>query len=231
MNLSELSPWERMQKELTWNQIGACSGMDVLDFGSGNGVTAANFARENRVTAIEPSSEMLSNRDQSAFYCQIQGDIQALRTVENASFDRIFCHNVLEYADERVEILQEFARLLRPNGILSILKHNKPGRVMQMAVLLNRFDHAQELLDGADGSAVQFGTIRYYQDEELLSWAPKLQISQIFGMRTFWDLQQNQEIQQQRAWQLKMMALESRVSQEEPYRSIAFFHHILLKKR
>lgn len=231
MDLSKLSPWERMQKELTWRQIGTCSDLDVLDFGSGNGVTAAHYAQKNRVTAIEPSSEMLAERDQSAPYRQIQGDIQALRTLENSSFDRIFCHNVLEYAAERAEILREFVRLLRPDGVLSILKHNKPGRVMQMAVLLNRFDHAQELLDGADGNAAQFGAIHYYQDEKLLSWATELQISQIFGMRTFWDLQQNQEIQQQREWQLAMMALESRVSQEEPYRSIAFFHHILLKKR
>lgn len=230
MDLSALSPWERMQKELTWMQIGDCSGLDILDFGSGNGVTAAHYARENRVIAIEPSGEMLADRDQSAPYQQIQGDVHALHTFRDGSFDRILCHNVFEYAPERAEILRAFVRLLRPDGMLSVLKHNKPGRVMQMAVLLNRFDHAQELLDGADGNAAQFGAIRYYQDEELLSWAPGLQIVQVFGMRTFWDLQQNQEVQQQREWQAEMMALESRVSQEEPYRSIAFFHHILLKK-
>lgn len=230
MDLSTLSAWERMQKEMTWEQIGDCSGLDILDFGSGNGVTAARYARENRVIAIEPSGEMLAVRDQSAPYQQLQGDVHALQTIGDGSFDRILCHNVLEYAPERAEILRAFVRLLRPDEVLSILKHNKPGRVMQMAVLLNRFDHAQALLDGADGNAAQFGTICYYPDEELLTWAPELQIVQVFGMRTFWDLQQNQEVQQKREWQLKMMALEHRVSQEEPYRSIAFFHHMLLKK-
>lgn len=60
------------------------------------------------------------------------------------------------YAVERAEIMKEFQRLLRGNGLLSALKHNKPGRVMQMAVLLNNFEHANDLLDGKDGVASQY---------------------------------------------------------------------------
>jgi SAM-dependent methyltransferase len=60
----------------------------------------------------------------------------------------ILCHNVFEYANEREEIINEFSRILKKKGYLSILKHNRAGRVMQMVVLLNNFEHANELLEG-----------------------------------------------------------------------------------
>lgn len=66
---------------------------------------------------------------------------------------------------------------------------------MQMVVLLNNFKHASELLSGEDGHAEQFGTINYYGDGEILEWSDKLELERIFGVRSFWGLQQNQEIQ------------------------------------
>lgn len=56
------------------------------------------------------------------------------------------------------------------------------------------------------------------------------QIGEIEGIRTFWDLQQNQQKHGDEDWQEKMMQLELRVSQMQEYRDIAFFHHLLLKK-
>ena len=62
-------------------------------------------------------------------------------------------------------------------------------------------------------------------------WAPNLKISKVLGMRTFWDLQQNQELHKDKEWQTKMKQLELRVSKTEEYRNIAFFHHVILVKR
>lgn len=50
-------------------------------------------------------------------------------------------------------------------------------------------------------------------------------------MRTFWDLQQNQDIHTDNDWQTKMLELEQRVSSNEEFKSIAFFHHVILVKR
>ena len=52
-----------------------------------------------------------------------------------------------------------------------------------------------------------------------------------YGIRTFWDLQQNQEKHADEAWQGRMLQLERRVSQVPAYRDIAFFHHILFVKQ
>jgi S-adenosylmethionine-dependent methyltransferase len=158
------TPWELLQKKMTWEQLKFIHNRRVLDFGSGNGITADHFAIDNEVIAIEPDGEILQNRFIENDYIQIKGDIKELSKFEDESFDVILRHNVFEYAEEREEIMKEFSRILKSKSYLSILKHNKTGRVMQMVVLLNNFEHANELLKGKNGHAQQFGIINYYQD-------------------------------------------------------------------
>ncbi|MCM1037961.1 MAG: methyltransferase domain-containing protein [Ruminococcus sp.] len=229
MEFDKLKTWEQLQKKLTWEQLGEFTGKAILEFGCGNGVMGAHYAERNTVTAIEPDGQVLADNPYENVR-QICGDYRTLADFADESFDVILCHNVLEYAVERPEILREFQRLLKADGMISILKHNRPGRVMQMAVLLNNFQHVNELLDGHPGISPQYGAIGYYEDEELSAWAPELKIDKVLGMRTFWDLQQSQEIQENADWQKQMMLLEQRVSEIDVYKGIAFFHHVILKK-
>lgn len=228
--LTELPAWERLFKKIVWQQLGDIEGKRILDFGSGEGITACHFAKENEVTAIEPSEEMLSTAWKDYEYIQITGDVSALSVFEDESFDIVICHNVLEYIDDKAAVIKELTRVLKKDGILSIAKHNRAGRVMQMAVLLDDFDKANALLDGKNSEASKFGAIRYYEDEDILKWEPGLGISETFGIRTFWDLQQNQEKHGDEDWQDKMIQLEMRVAKIPEYRDIAFFHHLLLSK-
>lgn len=73
--------------------------------------------------------------------------------------------------------------------MLSVVKHNRAGRVMQMAVLLDDCQKANDLLDGKDGTSSQFGKIRYYEDDMIAKWNPELALKVCYGIRTFWDLQ------------------------------------------
>ena len=130
-----------------------------------------------------------------------------------------------------MDIVKEFARLLKPDGAISIVKHNRAGRVMQMVVLLNEFAHAQSLLDGNDGTTSKYGAIHYYEDTDIEKWCSDLKITRTLGMRTFWDLQQNQEIHKDAEWQEKMLEMEQRVAEIEEYKSIAFFHHLTMQKK
>ena len=61
-------------------------------------------------------------------------------------------------------------------------------------------------------------------------WAPSLLLTTCYGIRTFWDLQQNQEKHELADWQDEMVRLEMRVSQMDEFRNIAFFHHLLFTK-
>lgn len=229
-DITDLPAWERLFKKIVWKQLGDMEGKKILDFGSGEGITANHFAEKNDVTAIEPSKEMLSNAWKDYEYTQIVGDVNALSAFKNETFDMIICHNVLEYIDDKAAVIKALARVLKKDGIISIVKHNRAGRVMQMAVLLDNFEKANEILDGKDSTASKFGTIRYYEDNDITKWEPQITISDILGIRTFWDLQQNQQKHGDEAWQEKMLQLELRVSQMREYKNIAFFHHLLLKK-
>lgn len=228
--MSELTDWDRLLKRILWTQLGDIKGKKILDFGSGEGITANHFAKDNEVVAVEPWEEMLQNRWQDYGYVQIQGDNSAIAEMEDNSFDMVFCHNVLEYIDDKAQVIKELCRVLKPGGKLSLVKHNRAGRVMQMAVLLDDFDKAHDLLDGKDSAASKFGAIRYYEDSDVTSWAPALKLADSFGIRTFWDLQQKQEKHGLDEWQDKMVELEMRVSQIEEFRAIAFFHHLVFVK-
>ena len=229
--LNQLPTWEKLAKQIIWQQIGKLKGKTILDFGSGTGITADHFAADNKVIAIEPSEDLLAQQVITNSYRQIVGSIDELKNLPSNSFDYIFCHNVLEYADDREIIVGEFYRLMKKNGKLSIVKHNRNGRVMQMVVLLNNFDEANNLLNGQNSNAQQFGTINYYDDSDISNWCSGLVLQQFYGLRTFWDLQQNQKIQKDEEWQKKMIDIEMIVSQNPDFQRIAFFHHLIFEKR
>lgn len=229
-SMESLPPWELLLKKIVWTQLGDIQGKRILDFGSGIGVTANHYARHNAVVAVELSRESAAQRWQENPYRQLIGSTDILRELQAESFDVILCHNVLEYAPDRESILREFSRLLKPDGVLSIVKHNRPGRVMQMAVLLDDFEKANALLDGRDGASAQYGAIRYYEDSDVTKWCGDFRIVEVSGIRTFWDLQQNQERHRDPEWRAKMLELELRVSRIDAYRDIAFFHHLIVTK-
>lgn len=231
MDSTSIPVWELLQKQITWNQLSFIHNKKILDFGSGMGITASHFARDNEVVAIEPDNKMLSERITDNDYTQIHGDMQALKEFEDESFDVILCHNVFEYALQREDIAKEFARILKKDGVLSILKHNRVGRIMQMVVLLNNFEHANELLEGKNGKTEKFGDIHYYDDMDILKWSNDFEIEKILGMRTFWDLQQNQDIQKDEKWQKQMIAMEQNVCERDEFKAVAFFHHLIIKKK
>lgn len=227
--MNKVGTWELLQKKMAWEQLGDFENKVILDFGSGNGVTAEHYAQHNKVYAIEPNAEfmpisVLEN------VTQICGDVKKLLQFKDGFFDVVICHNVLEYAQEREEIVQQFARVLKADGLLSVVKHNVAGRVMQMAVLLNNFDSANALLNGENGSAEKYGTINYYDDSDIFKWSDKFEAERILGQRVFWDLQQNQEIQKNEQWQKRMLELEHRVQDIDEFRNIAFFHHLILRR-
>lgn len=225
-----MNTWDALLKAMLWQQLDFVQGQTILDFGSGTGDTASHLAQRNRVLAVEPSAAMLEGRA-AGNYTQLQGGMELVQAMEDASFDLVLCHNVLEYVDAKAEYLQELSRVVKPGGMLSLVKHNRPGRVMQMAVLLNDFSMANTLLDGGNGTTSQFGDIRYYTDEEARTWLPGMALEWTRGARTFWDLQQNQACHTDKDWQQSMLALENRVATLPEYQAIAFFHHLLFRKR
>ena len=60
-DIINLPAWERLFKRIVWNQLGDVENKNILDFGSGEGITSDHFAEFNRVVAVEPWEDMLKD--------------------------------------------------------------------------------------------------------------------------------------------------------------------------
>ena len=221
------APWGRLFYKLAWHNI-ECKGKRILDFGSGFGITADHFAEYNDVTAVEPNEEMLKHRFADNRYEQIAGGIEALKNMPSRSFDVILCHNVMEYLNDREELLSEFSRLLKEDGFVSVIKHNRAGKIMQKAVFEYNIDEALKLLENGNAESVNFGTINEYDDQQLEK--SPLKIHKIYGLRIFYALQRK-DLKTGDEWLSDMYALECRAEEIPEFRDVAFFHHIILRQR
>lgn len=223
-------PWGRLFYRVAHAHIGDLSDLDILDFGSGFGVTANHFAAKNNLTAVEPNSEMTAEIPSDCGYRLITGDVTALKQFPNESFDYIFCHNVLEYVSdgERKEIFSEFRRLLRKCGRISVIKHNPKGRVMQKAVCENRTEEAAEILKNGCCVSQSFGEISYYDIEKLVE-SCDMKIVKRLGLRTFWGLQSN-DFKYAPDWLDRLAEIELLTAEDRDFAAISFFNHFFVEK-
>jgi len=224
------APWGELFYKLVWHNI-ECEGKKILDFGSGFGITADYYAKSNDVTAIEPNEELLKHRFCNNVYRQIVGGIEKLSEVPDQSYDVIICHNVLEYLDNRRELLCKFGRILKPDGFLSIVKHNKAGKIMHKAVFEYKINEALELINNGNAVSENFGVINEYDIRELEKYCEGyFEIDKIYGVRMFFALQRN-ELKMESDWISKMYKLECAAEEIPEFRNIAYFHHVILKRK
>ena len=225
-------PMWALYYRMVGEQLSHITNSKILDFGSGLGITANYLAKNNDVVAIEPNADMAAMRICENTYEQIIGDIEQLRQQQDNLFDAVICHNVLEYAKERKDIFIELCRVLKPNGIISIVKQNRAGRIMQQVIQENSVNEAISLLNGGITNVMIFGQVNYYDMKDVKEWIgdKNINIEKVLGIRTFWSLQQNNEIKNDPIWQEKILEIEMKVSNINDYINISFFNHVLLKK-
>ena len=221
-------PWGQIYYDILFEQLQDIKGKRVLDFGSGFGLVANHLAQDNQVLAVEPNEELVALRAQDHPYQQLVGSLDQIESFEDASFEVILCHNVLEYVEDRKDVLKEFTRLLKPGGLLSIVKHNEVGRVLQTVVFENDTQKALELLAGQDLETHSMGLAQAY-DLDLVVEDLAIEVQDYQGIRVFYALQDNR-FKSQEGWRESMLKMELSVCQESPYRDIAFFQHYRLKR-
>ena len=227
-------PWGRMFYELIYRQLNLPSDrrLKILDFGSGFCLTADYYAAHHEVTAVEPNAEMASLRVNSNLYKLIPQGTEYLDSLEENTFDVVICHNVLEYVEDSDGVLKQLVRVLKPEGILSVVKHNLPGKVMFSAVLADDPKAALELLNPDHTQDSPFGTRNMYSNESLVSHLAKTtDLVETYGIRAFFGLSSNNEIKYTEEWYRAMLELETRAATMEEYRRIAFFHHLVFQKK
>ena len=226
-------PWDRMFYEMIFKQLNITNDkrIRILDFGAGFCITANHYAKNHDVVAVEPNEEMYSLRVEENEYTLITQGLDYLKTVPDNSIDFVICHNVLEYVENKEEILKQLVRVLKQEGTLSIIKHNLFGRVMGSAVLGDNPQAALDLLNNVAEDSM-FGNRDVYGNEfltDLLSG--EMALSETYGIRAFFGLSSNNEIKYTDDWYKSMLELEAKASTMDEFRKIAFFNHLIFKKK
>lgn len=229
------APWGRMFYDLLFMQLNlpSVSKLKILDFGSGLSITSNKYAKWHDVTALEPNEEMIKNSRKENAYKQIIGGIEKTKMFNDNTFDIVLCHNVLEYIEDKEPILSELLRILKKDGTLSIIKHNRAGRIFHNAVFGNDPKKAISLLDLHSNDKSNYLGIQYiYTNDDLNVWVSRYggHIYQVLGMRTFWALGQDNSIKYTDEWYSNMLILENSVADKEEYIQTAFFNHLFIRK-
>ena len=225
-------PWGKIFYDVVFNQLKFPndSRLKILDFGAGFCITSKHYAKTQDVTALEPNEEMRELRFKSDDYTLIPQGLDYLKTVEDESFDFIFCHNVLEYVENKDEILTELKRVLKSGGRLSIIKHNLYGRVFGCAVLADNPKAALDLLEQKPEESM-FGKRDLYPNEYLTEFfGDEMELTEVYGIRSFYGLSSNNEIKYTGEWYKSMLELETRVGTIDDFKKVSFFNHLIFTK-
>ena len=101
--------------------------VSILDAGGGFGQLSSRYAAAgHQVHICDISSEMLRHaRLQNANIPNIHYHHCAAQTLDLPPVDFILCHAVLEWIEDQASFIEALARLIKPNGRLSILFYNR----------------------------------------------------------------------------------------------------------
>ncbi len=225
-----ISPLGRLFYETVWNQLQDIQNKRVLDFGSGFAFTSKHLAQNNDVVAVEMNEDMINVAQNTQTFNQIHGDLEAVKEMEDETFDVIICHLVLEFTENPKEILTELLRVLKKGGTLSLVRHNRNGRIIQAVVQDYDLNECEKLLCGEYSYSSAFGNIKYYENEDILDWSEnKLVIENVFGVRALASLH-DEKIQSGENWTDKMFSIEMKLLENPDFIKIAYFNHLILEK-
>ncbi len=226
-----LSPIGKLYYQTVFSQLSGVQDKNILDFGSGFGFVSDYLALKNRVTAIEPDSNIIKFAINENSYIQINASADYLKTFSDESFDFICCHLVLEFADNREQVLNHLIRLLKQDGRISIIHHNRAGRLIQAVVQEFDLDEARRMFDNKPSFSSAFGDINYYTKEDILNLSNNsLEIEQIYGVRALASLHDGLR-QSEENWLSKMQKVEDKLTLDPDFIKISYFNHLILKKK
>ncbi len=231
-----ISPLGQVFYHTAWEQLQHITQKKVLDFGSGFAFTSEFLAHNNTVLALEKDASMIAAAKKAENFEQMQGDLSTLDAMPKESFDVVLCHMVLEFVDNAPQIIQSLLRVLKKGGVLSIIRHNRAGRIIQALVQETDFAATHALMDGGHAYSSAFGDIKYYDNEDILRWAHtdnsenSVSIESVQGIRAMASLH-SRAVQNQEGWVKDMLAMEKRLLKDPAFINIAYFNHVFLRKK
>lgn len=209
----------------------APSVLRILDAGGGQGQLALELGRlGHRVTLCDISSNMLSLAgaqfaDAGVEATFLHQSIQDHCAANPAAYDLILCHAVLEWVANPEALLQGLRGALATGGHLSLSYYNVNGMVMKNLLRTNFSKVLKEDYTGYRGSLTPTWPRK---TEEVMAWLAPLGLALRChsGIRCFHDYILDPE--QRNNSPDDQLALELKLSKQEPFRSLGRYTHLLL---
>lgn len=210
--------------------------LKVLDAGGGSGQFSCRLSQKgHEITLADPSRNMLDKarshyaaKNSSAHVQFLHSSVQELPIELEGTYDLILFHAVLEWLIEPEKTLEFLLRFLKPDGQLSLLFYNKQGLIMRHLTLGNFHFVEKGYLSGVGEKSLT--PISPLISTDVLSWFErwgyKLQCHS--GVRCFYDFMDEDEKAKLKGEDV--VRLELLHSQQDPYREIARYIHVLLQK-
>lgn len=218
------------------------SPMHILDMGAGLGQMSIWLAKQgHHVDLVEPSADMLASAqkriDEEQLGHMIQCQQQTAQTfIENTEqqYDVILLHAVMEWLAQPKQVLQDLLRLLKPSGYLSILFYNQHSAVMR-SLLVGDFQRIENNQIAAMGNK-GFTPISPLDPEHVKHWLEQeWQLESLCwsGVRCFYDYMRPEARTHCDAHETKrqhLIEMEKHYSKKEPWRSMARYQHMIVRK-
>jgi ubiquinone/menaquinone biosynthesis C-methylase UbiE len=153
-------------------------------------------------------------------------------SLPDESFDFVMCHLALCHVKEPMPTLREFHRLLRNNGVLSLIVENREFFSLRHAFLGNLVQALKnQMKDKLEIELLELGTIKTFSRDEILSMLAETNLKpvKIMGLRIVSDYlyYQNRETPNDLE---SLKQLETLLSVDETWNRIGRFHFIFSQK-
>ena len=241
-------PWNRFGYELVEHNLKQHIPVDspplqVLDAGGGNGLDSLALARMNHCVEIaDISQQMLDDARANAALAGVTDrvnthavDLHGLDKVfDEARFDVVLCHNVIQFVDDIQPLLQSLIRVLKPGGFLSMITTNQYSLPYQAAFFDQDLDAAFDSLDQSSQHNSIFDIdVHAYRPDEVCDWLEELglEIKTYYGIRCLYNYWGSNELKEDSTIYAKLKKLEMEFAGRDPYRQTARQFQIIAGKR
>lgn len=205
----------------------------VFDAGGGLGRCSIQLAgRGHQVTYCDLSAEMVSAAQTAAEEADVKDIVfihgpmqQQLENFER--YDLVLVHVVLEWLDDPQAALQSVLNALAPGAYLSLMFYNIHSVVLRNLIRGNFYRACASDQSGQKGSLTPINPL---DPATVHAWlaACKLNVVAESGVRVFYDYRDNERMAQRTEEQI--IATELQFSQQDPYRPLGRYYHLLLQK-